>query len=92
MSKQTKLNQKANKKLKEMFISKEITWCELCGNNNFLTFAHRHKRDWYKGKSENLLYSYNQVLLLCIHCHQDIEYDKTKTINVFLNLRGIESF
>jgi len=87
MGKQTLLNQKSNRILKQIFLEKEILQCELCGSNFHLTFAHRHKRDWYKGKQEDLLYSFDQVLLLCLKCHMAIEYDKQKTADVFERLR-----
>ena len=89
MGKTTNLNKKANLILKQLFIDLEIEWCELCGSTFFLTFAHKHKRDWYKGKPEELLYDINQVLLLCIKCHQEIEYSKEKTADAFEKLRPI---
>lgn len=84
-----KRNIQANKTLKETFIEKGITRCEKCGSTFVLTFAHRHKRIWYRSKPE-LLSDFNQVLLLCIHCHTSIEYHKDLSDAVFLEHRGEE--
>lgn len=90
-----KLNQKANRKINQMWIDKDIMWCELdephnCNQSMGHTNAHRRKRDWYKGKPEHLLYSYNHVIKVCSNGHDLIEYDKAKTEEVFLRLRGEE--
>lgn len=74
-----------------MFKSKGITRCENgCSDNSWLTFAHRHKRRWYLNKGE-LINDYNQILLLCIHCHQKIEKDSILTEETFDRLRGKEN-
>ena len=96
IGKQGRINQKANKKLAQMWFDKEIDYCELyiphdCNGWMILTNAHRHKRDWYKGKAPELLYSYNQVALICSNGHTLIEYDKELTEEVFLKLRGSEN-
>lgn len=91
MGRTTELNSKANRELLKLFKDKNITHCELCGRDNWLSFAHKHKRDWYKGKDEALLYSFDQVLLLCIPCHDSIEYNRQKTDEVFSQLRGNEA-
>ena len=93
MGRTTKLNTKANKKIKQMWIDKDIMWCELNEPHNCNQFmghtnAHRHKRDWYKGKPAHLLYDYNQVLKICPNGHDFIEYKKDKTEEVFMRLRG----
>ena len=84
-----RININANKILKKMFWNKDITRCENCSSTYILTFAHRHKRHWYR-KWPELLSSFNQVLLLCHRCHNEIEYDKEKTSEIFLVLRGDE--
>jgi len=81
-----KRNIDANKKLKEIFLEKGIVRCELCGTDNFLSFAHKHKRDWYRRYPE-LLSDYNQVLLLCIPCHEKIEVNRVETRALFIRLR-----
>lgn len=86
MVNRTRINQKTNKQLKQLFLDKGITNCERCGNDNFLSFAHKHKRRWYYDKPE-LLADFNQVLLLCIPCHQQIEYNKELTKKWFNELR-----
>lgn len=90
MTNRTKINQKANRKLKQIFQEKDITRCEMCGSDFGLSFAHRYKRRWFLGKSEELLWDFNLVLLLCIQCHSGIEYDKELTNKVFNELRGEE--
>jgi hypothetical protein len=73
----TQLNCKANRKLKQLKIDKDIRGCELC-STQATTNAHRHPRDWYKGKDPSLLWSYNQVLFLCVKCHQKLD-DRSQT-------------
>ena len=92
MGKIQKLNAKANRKLKELFISKDIRWCELnephnCNQLLGLTFAHRYKRRKYR-KYPELLWDFDQVLLLCMNAHQILEINKNKTAEVFERLRG----
>lgn len=89
MGKITEINKKANRQLKKMFEEKGITWCEMCGAHWGLSFAHRHKRLWYRPQL-HLLSDFNQVLLLCIQCHNKIEYDKELTKDVFIKFRGEE--
>ena len=84
-----RINQKANRRLKQLFMDKEVVWCEMCGTTSMLTFAHRHKRIYYRSHPE-LLSDYNQVLLLCQQCHNEIEYDREKSDEVFERLRGLE--
>jgi len=83
-------NIEANKFLKEIYIDKEITTCELgftgCTHNNFLSFAHRHKREWYR-KYPELLYYFNETILACVKCHDIIEVSKGLTEKVFNHLR-----
>lgn len=55
-----------------------------------LSFAHRHKRVWYRSCPE-LLSDFNQVLLLCIPCHEEIEYSTEKTESIFMLKRGEET-
>lgn len=88
----TKKWQEERKKLKVIFEEKGITSCEIrkpgCFRDNFLSFAHDHKRDWYKTKgNEHLLGDFNHVLLACIPCHEKIEDDKEETKRLFEQLR-----
>ena len=90
-----KLNAHANIKLNKLWIEKDIRWCELtiphdCNQFLGLTNAHRHKRLWYRGKDESLLWSFNQVIRSCVNGHSLIEYDSEKTEAVFNELRGEE--
>lgn len=87
-----KRNIDANKRLREMFDSRDIRFCELGldGCDNFiLQFCHRHKRLWYRDKPE-LLYCFKQVVIGCQSCHEKIEKDKSLTEKMFLLLRGQE--
>lgn len=76
-------------KLKRIYEEKGITRCENCNSGSFLTFAHRHKRRWYLA-TESLLIDFNQTLLLCVRCHDKIEYNKEYSEEMFLRLRGEE--
>jgi len=78
---------KANEKLKEIYSDKEIVWCEMCGTTFGLTFHHRHKRVWYKRKMK-LLAEFDQTILICLKCHQRIEYNREEHHKVFNKLRG----
>lgn len=82
----TKESQRANRKLKKLFLDKGITYCENCGSTFALSFAHRMKRREYYSQPEKL-YDFNEVLLLCIPCHEQIEYDREKTKQLFARLR-----
>jgi hypothetical protein len=80
-------------KLKKLYTDKEITTCELrlpgCWIDSGLTFAHRHKRIWYKRQQERLA-DFDQTILACIYCHMEIEYDGELTKQLFVKLRGKE--
>lgn len=82
----TKINIEANRKLKKLFFNKEIRSCEArlsgCTGNQYLSFAHRHKRRWYYGQ-EDLLSDFSQVILACISCHQKMEYNQDLTNQIF---------
>lgn len=78
---------KARSLLKKLYYYKGITRCEICGTDNFLSFAHRHKREWYNSDPK-LLGEFNETLLLCVPCHQKIEYDKELTEETFNRLRN----
>ena len=83
----------ANKKLKELFSNTSIRSCEIklsgCMGQFGLSFAHRHKRLWYRS-SFALLSDFKQVVLACAYCHQEIEKDSELTERVFIKLRGEE--
>lgn len=81
---------KTNKKLLQLQLNYNITHCELC-STTAITNAHRHKRVWYKNRSE-LLWDYNQVLFLCMTHHQWLD-DRSQTSEsekekIFIRLRG----
>jgi len=89
--KTTALNAKANRKLKELFLKENNLTCEVRLDSkcwvSAVTFAHRHKRNWYKGKPEELLWSRDQVILACPYCHDKMERDKELTEQLFNKLR-----
>ena len=89
-----KLNRKANRKLHELWIEKDIRYCEypiphLCTQNMGLQNAHKHKRVWYRSKSE-LLYDYEQVVRICQRAHDLMEVSRRHTLEIFKRLRGPE--
>ena len=82
------------KELKQLFEDKGITECEIrltdCWRNNALSFAHLHKRDWYRNKErKHLLWDFSQVILACVPCHQIFDYDisKDEFNSIFAKLR-----
>ena len=80
-------------KLKCIFLERGITTCEIglkdCMYDNMLSFAHLHKRIWYKDPERTPLLGHpDQVLLACIPCHQKIEDSRELTEKYFLLRRG----
>lgn len=57
-------------KLKVEFERKGITRCEMCGIGMFLGFAHRYKRRFITTEDELRI-----CALLCVTCHEKIEYN-----------------
>lgn len=82
----TQLNKKSNELLKKRFEKLGITRCEICSTNDYLTFAHRKKRRFYRTVDE--LSDFNEVLLLCVWCHTKLEFDKELTEHWFSKLRN----
>ena len=64
----TKQWNNTRRQLKKEFEQKGITFCEVCGSNFGLSFAHRQKRRFITEDTE-----LKTVALLCIPCHQSIE-------------------
>lgn len=77
---------KAREILKREYQDRGITTCEGrlegCWYNNALSFAHRYKRD-----DPRCEHTYECTLLLCIPCHDKIEYDQQATERLFNKLR-----
>ena len=92
LGKQGKVNQKANKLLKEEYKDRPYR-CEVglsgCALTAFLGVAHRHKRIWYYRQPE-LLSSLDQTILACQPCHTRLECNRELTEQVFERLRGDE--
>lgn len=59
----------ARKKLKSAFMKAGIVRCEICHTDAFLSFAHSKKRRFIHTNEELF-----DVALLCIPCHEKIEY------------------
>lgn len=69
-------------KLKIEFAEMNVTRCEICGTDDFLSFAHRLKRRFITTDEE-----LRQVALLCIPCHEKLEYgDKQVMFDVISDL------
>ena len=85
-----KINLKANRILKQKYMEAGICQCEIrlpeCMRDFALSFAHKHKRIWYKANLE-LLSSMKETLLACASCHAKIENDKELTEELFKKLR-----
>lgn len=89
----------SQKVLKQEFIDKGITSCEAklppmgqykdyCFRDKFLSMAHRHPRDWYRKKeNKDKLWTFEQVAIFCIPCHQKSEGLRKLTEDIFLKIR-----
>lgn len=86
IGKKTREWNNARRRLKIEYAEKGITTCELmfhnCTHNNYLSFAHRYKRN-----DPRCEHTFQQTLLACIPCHQIIEYDRELTKTMFSKLR-----
>ncbi len=65
--KKTKAWDACRARLKREFMKMGITRCEMCNNDNFLSFAHSKKRRHIVGDE------LSEVALLCIPCHSGVE-------------------
>lgn len=89
-----RMNIRANQKLKAIYQEKGIDRCEVrlpgCMEVFALSFAHWHKRIWYKEQKNGseLLASYQETVLACPHCHARMESDKELTEEIFNRLRS----
>lgn len=90
MGKITERNKNANKKLKAIYLEKDIRYCEVglpgCLIYNFLTFAHRHKRVAYLSCPEKLS-AFDETVLACVSCHEKMEVSRSLTEEIFKKLR-----
>lgn len=80
------MNKEANRRMKKWCLEQGITRCENCGQDWALSFAHKQKRRYYSSAEE--LSDPKEFLLLCLKCHQQVEYDKKLTRDLFNDLRG----
>ncbi len=103
---QTERNLSANEKLDKIYKEKGLfNICEVKVTNNCLkkskvssvgtklgmTYAHRHKRDWYKPKDKRpLLHAFTETLRCCLPCHMKIETDRKLTFKLFTEIRGTQ--
>lgn len=94
----TAINIEVNERLKKQYAHRQtcevrLVGCHVAGS---LTFAHRHKRNWYKKKYQTpkqlieRLTDPRQVVISCISCHMQIERDAELTERVFEVCRGKE--
>lgn len=65
----TALWNKTRAQLKIEFEKNGITRCEVCGSGMYLGFAHRYKRRFITTIEELKI-----CALLCVTCHENIEY------------------
>lgn len=80
------MNRKALAINKATFEAKGIVYCESCGEHTGLTIAHRKKRRHYQTIEQ--LTDWNEIILLCMREHQEIEKSPMATANLFARLRG----
>lgn len=73
---------KKRAELKIEYQDRDITRCEFCGTDSFLSFAHRYKRN-----DPRCEHTFKGTLLLCVPCHTTIEYDRDATEKAFERLR-----
>ena len=100
---QTTINIEANEVLDKIYKAKKMFYkCETriasgClkkqirsyGVDLKMTYAHKHKRDWYKEKNRMwLLSTFEQTLRPCIPCHMMLEADPKLTEIMFKKLRS----
>lgn len=73
----------------EVRIAPDCLRAEIYSNGELLklTYAHKHKRIWYRQHQE-LLHSYNHTVRACIPCHMIMEASPKLTHQLFLQLRG----
>lgn len=86
MGRITNLNNKHRKLGKQKLFEAGKTRCENCGSDYWLTIAHRQTRRHYYSCPEKLS-DINEILTLCINCHQAIEGNKEATEEIFKRLR-----
>lgn len=92
--------------VKPDFVRRGINYCEVCkwlhdrgeisdqevrSCQIHPTFAHRHKRGWYKSKDPHLLFCFNQIIRAGQYHHDKyLEWDKEEKEKWFTRLRGKE--
>lgn len=95
------INAEANRILDEIYAEKGIDYCEIqlspnClkkekhsyGERLSLSYAHRHKRIWYRGDNVRYLSDFMHTIRACLHCHRMIEDDRKLSEKVFSRLRN----
>lgn len=86
LGKKTKEWNRDRAELKKEYESRGITTCEAklapCWSNNGLSFAHRYKR-----RDPRCEHTYQGTLIVCIPCHQLMEYNSNLTEELFNRLR-----
>jgi len=76
--------------LMEQMLDNGIHSCEVrfkgCTHALYLTPAHREKRLFYRKRPE-LLWTFENVVMCCIPCHQKLEASRELTEEIFNKLR-----
>lgn len=96
-----RINAKANRKIKQMWIDKDIRFCEVCpvlAEMGYLDWkclqassnAHRRGRVDYRSDPEKL-WDFNQVVRACMKAHRFIDEHQDIREEVFKKLRQEES-
>ena len=100
-TKVAKASVKENKKIAQMWLDKDIRYCEACrpiyeieGKLDWHCLlassnAHRHGRVWYRGRPEEL-YNFVQVIRACLPAHEFLDRHPSIREKVFLLARGNE--
>jgi hypothetical protein len=89
----TELNYIARNHIANISEANDWRWCflkfERCWNEASEP-AHRHERNWYKGKAPELLWAVEQWVPACRHCHHILDHEMSKAAReeLFIKLRG----
>jgi hypothetical protein len=86
MGRITDLNNKHRKIGKQKLFEAGKTRCEVCGTTSWLSIAHRKTRRHYYACPEKLS-DFNEILCLCVPCHQKYEGKTEATELLFKRLR-----
>lgn len=86
MGKQQAINQHHQRICKQKLWEAGKTRCEVCGTDQWLSIAHRKTRRHYYADPDKLS-DFNEILCLCVPCHQRYEGKTKETEELFKKLR-----